>query len=237
MNIAICDDEPGELDFLHRLVDDHGRRKKVSLSVSCFQSGEELLSFIGQGTVFDLVFLDIFMGEANGVSVARKIREFDKKCLIIFATNSRDHAIEGYGVRALQYLLKPVDARAVSEVLDQAMEILAAQAPKTIQIRTRQDIHTIPLSEIVFVESDARILTLHRRSNSGITFYDRLDNFEKQCRDVRFLRCHKSFLVNLEYVHSIANGSIHLETGEVIAVSINISRTKEIFASFMASRL
>lgn len=237
MNIAICDDEIAELEHLQQLIVDYGGQKQTSYAVSCFQSGEALLSSMDEGKGFDIIFLDVFMSPSSGLLVARKIREFNKNCTIIFATNSPDYAIEGYGVRALQYLLKPIGMVALSSVLELAMEVQMAKVPKVVHIKTRQGNFNIPLSDILFAESDARVITIHRRSQEKISFYERLDNFELRCQDERFLRCHKSFLVNLEYVHSIANNSVIMETGKEVAVSINISRAKEIFASFSAGKI
>ena len=237
MNIALCDDELPELEILRHHVEEFGSQKKLALTISCFQSGESLLSDLSRGRVFGIIFLDIFIGSSNGVLVARKIREINKQCSIIFVTNSRDHAIEGYGVRAMQYLLKPLGTNALEETLEQALEVQLANGPKTIHIATRQCDYSIPLSDILYAESDARLVTIHRREGEDISFYERLDNFEEQCRDARFLRCHKSFLVNLEHVYSIANNNITMETGQEIPISINISRAKEQFASFTTSKM
>ena len=237
MNIALCDDEPPELEHLQGLVGEYGRQRQLPFSISCFLSGEDLLSAIDQGHAFNVIFLDVRMGPSNGVLTARKIRESDDKCSLIFATSSRDHAIDGYGVRALQYLLKPISADALGQALDQAMEAQAAIIPKLIHIKTRQGSHSIPLEDIIFAESDARVITIHHRAQEPVRFYERLDNFARQCQDERFLRCHKSFLVNMDHVRSIANGSMIMNTGQTVPVSITISRAKEIFASYTASKI
>jgi two-component system, LytTR family, response regulator LytT len=237
MNVALCDDEAPELETLRLLVGRYGQGKNLSLSLRCFQSGEELLAAIAQGQSFDIIFLDVIMGSSNGVDIARRLRELRQECSIIFATNSREFAIEGYGVRALQYLLKPIDAAALADALDLAMEAQAAMVPKAVLIKTRQGSHSIPLERILFAESDARVITLHVQAQEELRFYERLDNFELQCQDDRFLRCHKSFLVNLDHVRSIAHGSIIMEAGQTVPVSMSVSRAKEIFASYTAGKI
>ncbi len=237
MRIALCDDEPPELENLYRLVEEYGRRKQLSFSIECFVGGTDLLSFMKGTHCFDIIFLDVFMGVSSGVSVAREIREFDTDCSLIFATNSRNHAIEGFGVRALQYLLKPINPASVTLALDQAMEVQRGTEPRVIHIKSRQGDYRIRLEDILYAESSARVITIHLGSQNDICFYERLDNFENQCHDSRFLRCHKSFLVNMDHIHAIANTGIILETGQEIAVSINITRTKEIFASFVAGKI
>jgi len=238
MTIALCDDELPELEYLRRLVVSYyNGNKQFSPTISCYQSGDDLLLSMEKGQRFDVIFLDVFLGASNGVAIARKIRELDKRCSIIFATNSREHAIEGYAVRALQYLVKPVSPLALSEALDQALENSMAKPPRFVHIKTRQNMFSVLLSDIVFAESDARVITLYRGDQGKINFYEKLDNFEMQCNDKRFLRCHKSFLVNMEHVRLIANNTIIIKSGEEIPISINITRAKELFASYMASML
>ena len=226
-----------ELESLHRLIVDYGRQRSISLNFSCFQSGEELLTAVTGGQFFDLLFLDVYMGGADGVAIAREIRKFDKTCGIIFATNSRDHAINSYGVRAIQYLLKPIIAEDVFSALDQAMESLAGREDGYVQIKNRQGSYRILLGDIVFAESNAKIVTIHTNKLGDVNYYDRLDNFERQCDDQRFLRCHKSFLVNLDFVHAVMDNCFLLETGEEIHISMSVSAAKEIFAAHVAKHL
>jgi len=237
MKIALCDDELPELETLRRLVEGYGKQRKLFLDVECFSSGTDLLACMAQTHCFDIIFLDVFMGDSNGVQIARKIREYDATCSIIFATNSRNHAIEGFGVRALQYLLKPLGPDTVALALDQAIEVQMVKNPKVVHIKSRQGDYRILVDDILYAESSARVITVHLQSQNDICFYERLDNFENQCQDIRFLRCHKSFLVNMDHVHSITNNCIILETGQEIAVSINIPRAKEIFASFIVKKI
>jgi two-component system, LytTR family, response regulator LytT len=237
LNIGLCDDEPKELEFLLGLVEDYGRQKGLSFEIHSFHRGEELLSAIIGGISLDIVLLDIYMGTSNGVSVARKIREFDKTCGIIFATNSPDHAIEGYGVRAIQYLLKPITAADLASALDRATENALQKDAKCVKISNRQGNYKIAIKDIVYAESNARVITVHKRDGETLSFYDRLDNFARACGDERFLRCHKSFLVNLDYVHAIVNNGAILETGEEIRISMSVSDAKELFAAHAAKSI
>lgn len=234
LNIGLCDDEIAELENLRKLVGDYGDQKSQSFDLHCFQSGEDLLAAVIGGQVFDLLFLDIYMGSSDGVAVARKIREYDKTCGIIFATNSRDHAINSYGVRAIQYLLKPLAAENVFPALDQALEALSGKTDRCVQIENRQGSYRILLDDILFAESNAKVVTVHTRKQGDISYYDRLDNFERQLGDTRFLRSHKSFLVNLDFVHAIVENCFVLETGEEIRISMSVSEAKKIFAAHTA---
>lgn len=215
-------------------MENYGLERRLDLRLHLFAGGEALLSSMGEGLCLDLLFLDIFMGAQDGLAVARRIRGFDQSCCIIFATSSREHAIEGYGVRALQYLLKPVSAASLAQALDQALGSIGerrAEREAWVQVKNRKGSYKVFLRDIIYAESDVRIVSLHVREGEELSFYGRLDAFEAQCRDERFLRCHKSYLVNLDHVKAIVNDDIILNNGEEIRISNGIGMAKEAFAA------
>ncbi len=234
LKVALCDDEASNLEDLRRLLEEYGCVREMEFGVSAFSTGEDLLVALGEGEVYDLIFLDVYLGSSDGLAVARKIRETDREVGIIFATNSRDHAIDGYGVRAIHYLVKPVDTASLASAMDQAMFSLKKRHDRILQLKTRQGQWSIPLGEIIFAESDARIVTIHTVSMGDISFYDRLDSLETQCDDERFLRPHKSYLVNLDHIHAIAGNRAILDTGAEVPISMSITSAKAIFASHTA---
>jgi DNA-binding LytR/AlgR family response regulator len=237
VSIGLCDDEEPELDTLHGLVMAYAKGKGLGFDISRFGSGEDILLAIGKGRGFDIVFLDVFMGLSSGVEIAREIRRFDEACVIIFATNSRGHAIDGYGVHALQYLLKPLAAANVSMALDQAMESLSRKAARFIQLSNKLGCYKIDLHDIAYAESDARVIAVHCLKQGTLDFYMRLDDFERLCDDRRFLRCHKSFLVNLDHVYAVAKHSLRLETGQDIRFSMSSQAVKSVFAAHAARNI
>ncbi len=237
LTIGACDDEARELDSIETLVGKWGETRRYPLTLRRFDCGEKLLAAIALGERFDMIFLDIIMGSRDGVSVAREIRKTDRDCAIVFTTNSRDHAIDGFGVRATHYLLKPVAEAELFEALDRAMRDRAGSGAKRVQITTRHEMHSLDLRDIRYAESRARIVTVHTRSGVDIAYYDKLDNFERMCDDERFLRCHKSFLVNLDCVRSIVNAVVRLDSGEEIPVSKSLADVKARFAAHIAKAL
>jgi DNA-binding LytR/AlgR family response regulator len=237
LNIGICDDELPVLEKLRTLVTDYGRERHRPFCVKLYRSENEIIDAIAVGQNFDILFLDIYFGDSDGIALAHRIRKMNRQCAIIFATNSRERAIEGYGVRAVQYILKPLSGENVAQALDQALESVSDRNGEFVRIQNRQGLWRIPVSDIIYAESDARVISIHTARQGSVSYYDRLDNFEKLCGDRRFLRSHKSFLVNLDYVHAIVNNRLELETGEEIPISIGIHEAKEAFASHIAGTL
>lgn len=237
LTIGLCDDEELELEKLHKIIKLYFNQKHLSFKIYSFQSGEDLLYAISKGQNFDVIFLDVYMGLTNGINIAMEIRHFDNTCCIIFATNSKEHAVESYGVHALQYLLKPISEDSVSAALSQAIETLSQKKEPYVHLSNRQGNYKILFNEIIYVESNARIINICSKKQGILSFYSRLDNFQLQCNDPRFLRCHKSFIVNLDYVYAIENHRILLDTRQEIPISIKISKARDIFATYMARNI
>ncbi|KLU65789.1 transcriptional regulatory protein YpdB [Desulfosporosinus acididurans] len=232
--VAVCDDE---YDQRRRIIEILSTVAASPLQISEYASGEELLDAIRCGHGANIYFLDVFMGVADGVEVAREIRELDRNCVIVFATNSRDHAVDGYGVHALQYLLKPLDEKNVAGALALALEHLSSQKDRFISLVNKQGVYRISYDDILYVESTARVAAIHTRQEEAFCFYIRLDELEQRLDDKRFYRCHKSFIVNLDHVYAVSKGVMMMAGGSNIPVSVKISEARSCFASHLANRI
>lgn len=237
IQIGMCDDESAERDNLKKLISQYFSERHIAFETFLFSNGEELLTAAENGSIFNIIFLDIFMGRTDGMTIAQKIRDFDKSCSIIFATSSRSHAVRSYSVRADHYLTKPVEMEFLIEALDRALEKSSMKNDKNVQIQNKQGSYKLALSDLIYAESNARVICVHTLSSGEIKYYDKLDNLEKLCSDERMLRCHKSFLVNLDFVHSVVNNKITMEDGTEIPVSISAVTAKETFASYTAKKI
>ncbi|MEG1049597.1 MAG: response regulator, partial [Oscillospiraceae bacterium] len=116
MKIAIVDDVQEEIDRLLGMIEQYTRENDLAYSCTSFTTGEAFLKgFCDNG--FDIVFLDIFLKDENGMDVAKKIRESGKDCLIIFSSTTDEYAVRSFRLRAFDYLVKPYDYSRMSEVL------------------------------------------------------------------------------------------------------------------------
>ena len=104
--IAVVDDLPEERDRLNDYLRRFAAERKLTLQVSDFDSGERFLSAFDHN--FDIVLLDIEMQGIDGMETARRLRERDDKVCLLFVTYLANFAVQGYGVHALDFLVKPV---------------------------------------------------------------------------------------------------------------------------------
>ena len=116
MRIAIVDDISEERTLLRNRLESQFSRRNVHTDILEYENGETFLT-AAKECPFTVVFLDIYMNGSNGIDTAKELRRSDTDCLLIFTTTSTDHALEGFQVRPLHYLVKPYSENDISDVL------------------------------------------------------------------------------------------------------------------------
>lgn len=108
--IAVCDDNTTEREYLISLIIEWSDKTDISVRLEFYSAAGEMIFTIKP---WDIVLLDIEMGGMSGVELARILRESDERMQIVFVTGYSDYIAHGYDVAALQYLMKPVSKEKV----------------------------------------------------------------------------------------------------------------------------
>ena len=152
INIAVCDDEIQQVQYIKFLVNKWIDENNIAPTVEMFDSAENFMLSWSEKNKFDILLLDIEMDGQSGMELAREIRQSDNKLVIIFITGYTDYISDGYDVSAMHYLIKPVKENKLFEVLDKAVKTLEKQPEFLILTINREDI-LIPLQNIIYIES------------------------------------------------------------------------------------
>lgn len=225
--IIICDDVEMERQMLHELLLLYFEETKDDVTILEYESGESLLADIEEGYLeADLLFLDIYMKEMNGMEVARRLRETNHNGPIVFLTASRDFAIESYEVQASGYILKPFDVEKIRELTGR---LLKREQRRRVEIRSKRQYRYPYIDEIMYAESEAHMIWIHLRDGSEIVAQEKLGDLEERISERRFLRCHQSYLVNMDYIRDAEDGFV-LKNGTNIP--IRVRGRKEILESY-----
>ena len=192
--IAICEDTSADRDRIEAAIASSG----ADCTCNFFESGEAFLERFASGK-YNLVFLDIFMGEMTGVEVAKRVRAIDPEVMLTFVTTSDDFAMEGYRARVERYLLKPFRDEDVHEVIASAARRAGLKAERTLELAGE----AIPHSRIRFIEQNNHVTVIHLIGGGERRRRGRLDDIEAKLPCPPFYRCHKSYLVNLDHVKNI----------------------------------
>ncbi|NBI77527.1 DNA-binding response regulator [Anaerotruncus colihominis] len=216
IKFAICDDEPIMVQEISNQLSQYmDGRKITSYSVTNFSNGCALLE---SNCNFDIVFLDIQMDNLDGIETAKILRQQRNHSLLIFVTVLKEYVFNAFEVEAYDYLLKPLDSNQFERTMDRAVSTLAQRADKNIVIQRGSSCDVVPLAQIVYCEVQGRKIYVHQSDGKIIDYYDNLENFERQM-DRRFFRCHRSYLVNLDYIRGCDTGLVTLSLGAQIPVS------------------
>jgi DNA-binding LytR/AlgR family response regulator len=171
----------------------------IDCTISKFERGDDLLADI-KYKQYDILFLDIYMEGKNGVETACTIRDTGLDCIIIFTTTSLDHALDGFEVGAMHYLIKPLNYEKVESGLDRCNQIFS-QSTQYIEVKSGRTITRILLKDLIFAEVYSNTLLIHTVSKEVKTYVS-LDNFMKLLPAENFLRCHRSYVVNMNFITS-----------------------------------
>jgi DNA-binding LytR/AlgR family response regulator len=174
----------------------------AACKLSVFNSGADFLKTFYSGK-YDLIFLDIYMEGPDGIKTAESIRETDSDAVIAFATSSPEHTRAGFRVKALKYLDKPVTAGDVEETLELALTMKTKKKSRPFITVTLSggNVSDVPTDGIMYLEIKNNVVEIHTSSGILTTSHSaRLGKFEKLLPSPPFLRCHRSYIVNLDYV-------------------------------------
>lgn len=213
--IAICDDNSADTDYLSSLIKGWAAETGRIIDIATFSSAEAFLFNYEDNKNYDILMLDIEMGQMNGVELAKKIRSSDREAQIIFITGYNDYIADGYDVEALHYILKPVHADKLNSVLERACEKIKKNEAALL-FDLPDGMVRIPLYEIRYIEVRSNYITIH--SNREISVKTTLSKVEQELDDA-FFRVGRSFIVNMRYIRRITKTEVILENETAVPLS------------------
>ena len=157
----------------------------------------------------------------TGIDAAKEIRTFDKTAPILFFTSSPEFALESYSVKAINYVLKPISKEKLFFTFDELLEqIKAKEEEDAVIVKSNEGIQKILISNLVFVEVIGRNVLYHLRSGKVV---ECTEPFSAVCDNLLnygcFIKPHRCYIVNMQYVDTVENHQITLQTLSVIPVA------------------
>ena len=235
--IAI-DDEPLALRQVKNYIERIEKLELVALCSNAIEAKELLKT-----EQVDLLFVDINMPDINGIDF---VRGLTNPPLVIFTTAYSEYALEGFRLNAVDYLLKPFSFDDFSRAAEKACSLRElhrmrderAASVSTIEsideatdnndyisIKSDYKVNLVRYNDIIYIESVGEYIRLHLKDGSKLTTLFRLKNMETELPQKNFMRVHRSYIVNIDYVSSFARGKIYLSNGDYVPISINYRDT------------
>lgn len=219
MRIAICDDDMAVTGVMDGMLQKIEKEEKIEMEVDVFFGGAGLWEQIQQTGAYDLIYLDIEMKDMDGITVARKIREKDPYTILIFVSAYDSYFRQLFEVEPFRFLDKPLDEKIFREYFLLAYKRISSQNER-FAFRFEKRIYQLPLREIVYFESNLRLIYIHGKDRE-YRFYGKLNQVQEQMEKMSryFIRIQRSYLVNYYHILSMNGKEVELITGEKLPVS------------------
>ena len=236
LRIAVCDDSRELLEKVEKDLLEYESARITPVTVHTYSNAMELLDGLKK-TDYDILILDIIRPGFTGMQAAHEIRKFNEEIKIIFLTSSKEFAIESYSVGAYYYLLKPVLNEKLFSVLDKVVSEITSKQESCV-IYTHMGIVNIPFSKIECLEVYNKHLVFHLSDGSTKETRGALTDYENVFLERKeFLKIHRSYILNMDYIHSIEAGEIATYSGKRFPVSRLLAKDiKEHYMNYMFTK-
>ena len=218
MRIAIVDDLAGDRALLRERLERQLQRRSVQADLLEFESGEAFLAAEREQR-FTAAFLDVYMTGMSGVDAAKELRTFDTDCLLIFTTTSTDHALEGFQVRAMHYLVKPFAEEELERLTDEMLERIP-HPDKYMDVKVGGSDIRLCYQNILYAEHFAHVIQIHTTAGKTLATRQPFKTFVEPLKDDRrFFVCGRGVVVNLAHVKALEKDRFLMDNGAPIPIS------------------
>lgn len=219
--IAICEDEPSMAQeneaMICRILEARHFQRDIDFSVSGFSAAGPLLTVLQkQPAAFHLLLLDIGLAQENGMELAKRLRELNVGCSIIYITSYAEYMSDSFATHPLEYLMKPVDEERLEKAIK--WDLQKNHRPGQIALPVRGGLRKVEAKDILYAEAVNHKSAVHLLGEEipvTLSFREMLSRL----RGDAFCRCHHSFVVNLEHVLKQTTRGLLLDTGTELPVS------------------
>ena len=230
MRIAVCDDVKADiLKIQNAIAGLHG-----NYQVDAYHTGRALLEAIGKGESYEIVFLDIYMREENGLDTARRLQPLLPEASVVFTTTSTEHAVEAFSISALHYLVKPIKTEDVIEVFRRYG--IKREPRHTLTLRIERNV------TVLFQDEISRVEGQHQRTLIFVN--DTMFSIWKPYGEISallddsFLHIKKGVSVNMRFVDQMTAQKCVMKDGRTFLLSRTTAReNRERYFRFLEEHL
>ena len=220
MNCVIIDDEPAAIDVLKF----HLSNIPFVVLKKTFRDPLDALGYLQQETI-DLIFLDINMPKLSGISFPKFLQN---PPLIIFTTAYSEYALESYELKAVDYLLKPIEFNRLLQGVMKAQQVLKKNtknttsspeispdiSEQTIFIKSGSEFHQLFIQNIKYIESDGNYVTFYTNKRPILARYKLSEVLELLPKEY-FTRIHRSYIVALKHIETVKKHCVIINDKEI----------------------
>lgn len=200
LNFVICDDSQNAINKLSKMLESIIIQNNLDGQITFSSTNpSELLQYVKSNLV-NVVILDIDLNdEISGLKLASLIRKQDKTIYIIFITGHLEFGLVAYRYKTFDYIAKPVTLERLQDTILRLYDDISENKPKYIRLNNNKTI--IPENSIKYIQKDGMklIFTTDTRKYEVYNSFSKIENILPK----QFIRCHKSYIVNLDKINHI----------------------------------
>lgn len=214
LQAAICDNEEFFTQKIKSLLADLLKQYEIDAQIEPFVSAQTFLQAC-ETRRYDLVFLDVELGEIDGMNVACEMRTTNPDAILVFVSGFVRYAVQGYKVRAFRYLLKQELEEEFPLCIKEVLQEIKRQK-QTLSIKTVEGaMVTVRLSDILYLESKNHNVSIHTAGGEYLV-HDTLNHLCAQIPSEDFMRIQRSFCVNMRSVVQVKGNTVQLTNKTVL---------------------
>lgn len=229
--IFVCDDDPNITEFLKFFImKNFGEEYRVITMNRC----HELIGMVELNErVPDILIMDVNLKDGNGIETVKHLQTIYPKLKVIYLTGIINYATDIFETNPSYFLLKPINENLLSSAINKVSKEIEEDRSDSIVVKTNGSEIVLLRRDIVYLESQGRKLILYMHDGGQNEIYEKMDVIQEQLGKT-FIRCHKSFLVNMKYITERTNKRFFLSDGKVIPISKpNLKDSKIKFISYL----
>jgi len=235
VKIAVCEDNAEDRTLICDYIQDYMTRHSYDAEVIPFTDGESLLEAF-PSECFELLFLDILLPGISGIDTARTIREMDQHCKLMFITTSPDYMAESFTVQTSDYVVKPIKRENMDRTMTAFYETLEKSSRKIEVPVGRGGSVGIAVAKIEYIEAFGK-LTVFCMHDSVVETQLSISEVEELLSDEPFLRCHRSYIINMNHVKDIFEDYFLMKNGGTVPLPTRNRRQLRLrVTGFLAGR-
>lgn len=218
IRIAICDDEEVFLDEIRNIITKMQEKIEQRIHIETFSNSKSLLFAMEKRDSFDILFMDIELGNENGIEITEKIKKKYPGLVVIYVTSHQEYVYEIFKTEPLDFIRKPLDKNRIEECLFRALD--KCYNLDYLKVRYKGGILHIKIKDIVYIYTEKKKLYICMVDEGEYAISAKLDYIEEELKRYdEFIRIQKSFLVNFNYVKRYEQQMVVLQDGKICSIS------------------
>ena len=222
IRIAVCDDTTEYTQQTVDLLEQWSAQRGIVVKADCFDNGDSLLNALSHQP-YDIIFLDIIMPMFSGIDTCAEIRRENRQVKIIFLSVSPEFGVDAFRVKANGYLLKPLSPQKLFELMDEYLSEHVEEDDFLI-VKSMSMVKKVPHNTICYAEAQNKKILLYTSDNTVLTLTIPLHQLAPQLNLPCFFQCHRSYIINMNYISSHCKNELTMSNGCTIPISRNLAK-------------